>query len=130
MITRNRIMLELMARGMRISEVLNLTPRDIDGCKLILQNPKSGRSGEIVYIPSKPQRRLGDYVRDNKIKPDECVFPISYSTSWSMVKKSVNNNKKYSVQMLLRQFLASQLPAVANYLANGNLPVRYYASFS
>ncbi len=28
------------------------------------------------------------YVRDNKIKPDECVFPISYSTSWSMVKKS------------------------------------------
>ncbi len=82
-------MLELMARaGMRISEVLNLTPRDIDGCKLILQNPKSGKSGEIVYIPSKLQRRLGDYVRDNKIKPDECVFPISYSTSWSMVKKS------------------------------------------
>jgi len=89
MITRNRIMLELMARaGMRISEVLNLTPMDIDGCKLILQKPKSGRAGEIVYIPSKLQRRLGDYVRDNNIKPDEYVFPISYSTSWSMVKKS------------------------------------------
>jgi integrase/recombinase XerD len=77
-----------MARaGMRISEVRNLTPMDIDGRKLILQKPKSCRPGEIVYIPSKLQRRLGDYVRDNKIRPNECVFPISYSTSWSMVKK-------------------------------------------
>jgi len=89
MITRDGIMLELMARaGMRISKVLNLTPMDIDGCKLILQKPKSGRPGEIVYIPSKLQRRLGDYVRDNKISPNEYVFPISYSTSWSVVKKS------------------------------------------
>lgn len=39
-ITRNRIMLELMARaGMRISEVLNLTPNDIDERKLILRKP-------------------------------------------------------------------------------------------
>ena len=82
-------MLELMARtGMRISEVLNLTPMDIDGCKLILQKPKSGRPGEVVYIPSKLQRRLGDYVRDNRVNPNDCVFPISYSTSRSIVKKS------------------------------------------
>lgn len=52
-------MLELMARaGMRISEVLNLTPDDIDERKLILQKPKSGIRGEVVYIPSKLQRRL------------------------------------------------------------------------
>lgn len=82
-------MQELMARtGMRISEVLNLTPMDIDGCKLILQKPKSGRPGEVVYIPSKLQRRLGDYVRDNRINLNDCVFPISYSTSRLMVKKS------------------------------------------
>jgi len=31
---------------------------------------------------------LGDYVRDNKISSNEYVFPISYSTSWSVVKKS------------------------------------------
>lgn len=86
---RNRIMLELMARaGMRISEVLNLTPMDIDERKLFLQKPKSGRQGEVVYIPSKLQHRLNDYIRDTNIKPDEYLFPISYSTSWSMVKKS------------------------------------------
>ena len=61
---------------------------DIDGYKLILQKPQSGRPGEIVNIPSKLQRRLGDYVRDNKISSNEYVFPISYSTSWSVVKKS------------------------------------------
>ena len=49
---RNRIMLELMSRaGMRISEVLKLTPNDINGRKLILRHPKSGRDKELVYIP-------------------------------------------------------------------------------
>jgi len=82
-------MLELMARaGMRISEVLNLTPGDIDERKLILKKPKSGIRGELVYIPSKIQLRLHDYIRDKVIAPDERVFPISYSTSWSMVKKA------------------------------------------
>ena len=86
---RNRIMLELMARaGMRISEVLNLTPADMNEHKLILQKPKSGRRGEVVYIPNKLQRRLHDYIRDNDIQPEDHVFPISYSTSWSMVKKA------------------------------------------
>jgi integrase/recombinase XerD len=86
---RNRIMLELMARaGMRISEVLNLTPNDVEERKLILQNPKSGRRGEVVYIPSKLQRRLIDYIRDYRIHLDERVFPISYSTSWAMVKRA------------------------------------------
>lgn len=73
---------------MRISEVLNLSPNDIDDLKLILQKPKSGVRGEVVYIPSKLQRRLNDYIRDNHIRPDEKVFPISYSTSWSMVKRT------------------------------------------
>jgi integrase/recombinase XerD len=41
---RNRLILELMARGgMRISEVLKLTPADIEDRKLILRDPKSGR---------------------------------------------------------------------------------------
>lgn len=89
MSARNRIMLELMARvGMRISEVLNLTPADIDERKLILQKPKSGRRGEVVYIPSKLQHRLNDYIKDSDIKSDVHVFPISYSPPWSMVKKA------------------------------------------
>lgn len=40
--TRNRIILELMARGgMRVGEVLNLTPAAIQERTLAIQNPKS-----------------------------------------------------------------------------------------
>ncbi len=78
----NRITIELMARGgMRIGEVLNLRPCDI-------QNPKSGRSGEVVYVPQKLLIRLTDYVKDNEIGSDERIFPISYVAPWSMVKKA------------------------------------------
>jgi integrase/recombinase XerD len=60
---RNRIMLELMARGgMRI--------------------------GETVYILRKLLVRLNDYVRANNFNGGERMFPISYVAAWSMVKKA------------------------------------------
>ena len=46
---RNRIILELMARGgLRISDVLNLTPRNIEDQKLIIREPKSVRVRDVV----------------------------------------------------------------------------------
>ena len=49
---RNRLMLELMARGaMRIGEVLKLTPSDIVERKVLLREPKSGREAEMIFIP-------------------------------------------------------------------------------
>lgn len=57
--TRNRLMLELMARGgMRVGEVLNLVPADIQERTLAIQNPKSGRVGATVYVPRKLLVRL------------------------------------------------------------------------
>jgi len=45
-------MLELMTRGgMRIGEVLKLTPNGIEDRKLTLRAPKSGNEREIVFIP-------------------------------------------------------------------------------
>ncbi len=45
---RSRLILELMARGgMRISEVLKLTPSDINNRRLTLKEPKSGREQEL-----------------------------------------------------------------------------------
>ena len=56
---RNRLMLELMARGgMRIGEVLNLTPNDMHDRKLIISGPKCGREQEFVFIPQKVAERL------------------------------------------------------------------------
>jgi len=45
---RNRLMLELMAKsGLRIGEVLKLTPNDIDDRKLIIRDAKSGIEDEV-----------------------------------------------------------------------------------
>jgi integrase len=59
---RNRLMLELMARGgMRVGEVLKLRLKDIQDRKLILCEPKSGREHEVVFIPRKVADRLREY---------------------------------------------------------------------
>ena len=65
---RNRLLLELMARGgMRIGEVLKIRPLDVENRKIILHNPKSGREAEVVYIPQKIADRLKEYIRTKNI---------------------------------------------------------------
>jgi len=82
-------MLELMARGgMRVGEVLNLTPADIQERSLTIQSPKSGRVGETVYVPRKILVRLTTYVKSRNIASNDRIFPISYVAAWSMVKKA------------------------------------------
>ena len=86
---RNRLMLELMARGgKRVGEVLNLTPADIQERSLVIQNPKSGRAEETVYIPRKIMVRLTGYVSARGISKNVRIFPISYVAAWSMVSKA------------------------------------------
>ena len=87
--SRNRLILELMARGgMRIGEVLKLTPADIAGQKLIIRDPKSGREQEVIFIPQKIADRLREYINSKNIKLNQRIFPISYEAARSMVKKA------------------------------------------
>jgi integrase len=59
---RNRIMLELMARGgMRVGEVLKIRPIDVQDRKITLPDPKSRKESEVVFIPQKVADRLKDY---------------------------------------------------------------------
>jgi integrase len=86
---RNRLMLELMARGgMRISEVLQLTPADIEDRKLTLKSPKSGKEREIVFIPQKVADRLREYISVKRIGADQRIFPISYTAGRRVVNKA------------------------------------------
>ncbi len=89
--TRNRLMLELMARGgMRVSEVLKLTPNDVDGRKLTLRDPKSGKQMEVVFIPQKVADRLKEYIEQKGIGPDERIFPLTYQGARAVVVKAGN----------------------------------------
>ena len=86
---RNRWMLELMARGgMRISEVLKLTPSDIEDRKLILRSPKSGKEREVVFIPQKVADRLREYINAKGLRSDQRIFPISYTAGRKVVNKA------------------------------------------
>jgi integrase len=86
---RNRLMLELMARGgMRVGEVLKLTPNDIIDRKLILNDTKSGKEQELIFIPQKVADRLKEYVRTINIGPNKKIFPICYGAARAMVKKA------------------------------------------
>jgi integrase len=86
---RNRLMLELMARGgMRIGEVLKLTPGDIEDRKITLKDPKSGKQAEVVFIPQKVADRMKAYVRYNAIESDRRIFPITYTAARAAVKKA------------------------------------------
>ena len=81
--------MELMARGgMRIGEVLKLTPDDISGQKLFIRDPKSGREQEIIFITQKIADRLRDYINLKQIEFNQKIFPISYEAARSMVKKA------------------------------------------
>ena len=88
---RDRLMLELMARGcMRVGEVLKLTPMDIEDRKAIIRDPKSGREVEVVFLPQKVADRLKKYIRENEIKPNARIFPITYAAARLIVIKAGN----------------------------------------
>lgn len=86
---RNRLMLELMARGgMRVGEVLNLTGGDVEDQKLVIRNPKSGKETEVVFIPKKLADRLKDYIKARGIEGEQRIFPITYTAARVMVRKA------------------------------------------
>ena len=86
---RNRLLLELMARaGMRVSEVLRVTPNDIEDRKIVIRDTKSGRETEVVFVPRKLADRLKAYIRAENIEPDRRVFPIKYPAARLVVKKA------------------------------------------
>jgi integrase/recombinase XerD len=86
---RNRLILELMARGgMRIGEVLKLTASDLQDRKLNLREPKSGREREVVFIPQKVADRLREYAAKRCKTSEDRIFPISYETARTIVAKA------------------------------------------
>jgi integrase/recombinase XerD len=83
------LILALMARGgMRIGEVLKLTPDDISGQKLLIRDPKSCREQEVIFITQKIADRLKEYINSEHIAFNRRIFPISYEVARSMVKRA------------------------------------------
>jgi integrase len=86
---RDRLMLELMARGgLRIGEVLKIVPNDVSERKIMLREPKSGREHEMIFIPQKVADRLKEYIKSQDIGLQERIFPICYEAARKVVLKA------------------------------------------
>jgi integrase len=78
-----------MARGgMRVGEVLKLTPADVKDQKLILQAPKSAYEAEIVFIPKRIADRLNAFIKEKGMKSGQRIFPITYAAARLVVSKA------------------------------------------
>ena len=76
---RNQLLLELVARaGMRVSDVLRVTPNDIEDRKIVIRDTKSGKETEVVFVTRKLADRLKAYIRIQNIEMDRRVFTIKY----------------------------------------------------
>jgi len=62
--------------------------RHIQGRKITLPSPKSGKESELVFIPQKLADRLREYVKDTGIGADHLIFKMSYNAARVMVKKA------------------------------------------
>ncbi|MCG6878195.1 MAG: site-specific integrase [Deltaproteobacteria bacterium] len=88
---RNRLMLELMAlSGMRVGEVPKLRSMGIEDRKAIIRDPKSGKEAEVAFLPQKVADRLRSYIRENGIKSDARIFPLTYAEARLIVRKAGN----------------------------------------
>lgn len=108
---RDRLFIECMARGgMRIGEVLNIRPRDFnhDTATVTIEEPKSGRQGEIVYLKRKMFSRLVEHAAEKNIKNNDLIFNFSYSTGYRKVRAL---GDKFGIKIEphdLRRFAATQ----------------------
>jgi integrase/recombinase XerD len=85
---RDRLILELQARcGMRIGEVLGLKASDVNGRRLTIRRPKSGREEESAFMPETLAERVRAYLEAQNLRAEQRLFPISYSTARSCIKK-------------------------------------------
>lgn len=107
----NRLFLECMARaGMRIGEALAIRPRDLnhESNTIVLENPKSGRQGEVVYFQRKLFSRLVEYVTSNSIGSNSRIFNFSYSTGYRKISRL---GDRFGIKIEphdLRRFAATQ----------------------
>jgi len=83
---RDRLIFELQSRcGARIGEVLKIRVKDVDGRRIVLHNPKSGKENEAIFMPEQVANRLRAYIQEQGLKEEDRVFNLSYTSAWTMI---------------------------------------------
>lgn len=84
----DRLMLELQSRcGARIGEVLHIRVKDVDGRKITIINPKSGKDMELIFMPEQVANRLNAYIQKKGLKEHDRVFKLCYTSARTMINR-------------------------------------------
>ena len=84
---RDRLILELQAKcGARIGEVLKIRVKDIDGRRIIIRDPKSGKHNEVIFMPEQIANRLKTYIQQKGLTDEDRVFNLCYTAARSLIK--------------------------------------------
>ena len=84
---RDRLILKLQAKcGARIGEVLKIRVKDIDGRRIIIRDPKSGKHNEVIFMPEQIANRLKTYIQQKGLTDDDRVFNLCYTAARSLIK--------------------------------------------
>lgn len=67
--------------------MLGLRASDVNGRRLTIRRPKSGRDEESAFMPETLAGRLRTYLETQNMDFDQRIFPICYSTARSLVKR-------------------------------------------
>jgi integrase/recombinase XerD len=85
---RDRLILELQSRcGARIGEVLAIGVKDIEGRKITVHNPKSGKDSEVIFMPEQVANRLKAYIQRKGLKEHDRAFNVCYGTARTMINR-------------------------------------------
>lgn len=85
---RDRLIIELMLlTGTRVSEVLGITPEDIDIRNRTIRIHGKGSRDRIVYPPRNLLRDIGDFVADYGIGRQNKIFTLTRQRVFAVVKE-------------------------------------------
>ena len=71
-----------------MGDVLSPRGEEIEDRRVSLVNLKSGKGFEGIFLPQKVAERLKAYIVKKEVRPDERIFPITYSAARVIVRKA------------------------------------------
>ena len=96
---RDRLIIKLMMTcGMRVSEVIGITPEDIDIRNRTVRVHGKGSKDRTAYPSHNLLLDLHDFIADNGIQRQSKIFPITRQTVFKIIKRLSNGRSPHKLR--------------------------------
>ena len=112
---RDKLIIKMLySTGLRISELLKVKVRDISYDKALLKVFGKGAKERYVILHPKLLNELSEHIKENKLKEDDLLFPLSARSVQFIIKKAAKKakiNKNVTPHKLRHSFATHLLHA-------------------